>query len=124
MTQKRKGSTTAPTVSSHGSNPEQGIKNMQSNSTERAQSATGRPDLFKMVMDMETPICDAENAISIMYRILHDNFSEPHTAATGSPNRWILSESDISDMFFVANLINKYIGHIKKNWNEALEAGR
>lgn len=33
MTEKRKGSTTAPTVSSHGSNPEQGIKNMQSNTT-------------------------------------------------------------------------------------------
>ncbi len=124
MPPKTKGPAEVAASLDHGSNPEQGIKNMQSNSTESAQSATGRQDLFKMVMDMETPICDAENAISIMHRILHDNFNEPHTAATGSPNRWILSESDISDMFFVANLINKYVGHIKKNWNEALEAGR
>lgn len=33
MTEKRKGSTTAPTVSSHGSTPDKGHKNMQSNNT-------------------------------------------------------------------------------------------
>lgn len=80
--------------------------------------------LFQRVMDMESAICDAENSISIMYRLLDDNFGKPHTSVTGDPNKWILTDHEVSDMFFVSNLLGKFIRQIKKDWNEALEAGR
>lgn len=74
--------------------------------------------------DLETPICDAENSISILQRLLDMNFSKPHTELTGSPERFHLSESQVSDMLFAANLVMTYVAHIKAQWDVALEAGR
>lgn len=76
------------------------------------------------VMDMETSICDARNSVSIMQRLLDENFTKPHTAATGDPNKYLLCDADISDTFFVSNLAMNYVRKIQAQWEKALEAGR
>ncbi|MFK4824684.1 hypothetical protein ACI0FM_07820 [Paenochrobactrum sp. BZR 588] len=117
MTQKTKGSAEAAT-----SKPSQ-IEipcskkefNMQTNTTRSQRD---------QVMGMEDPICDMESAVSIMNRLLQDNFTVLPTKVTGNPDYWHLTQRDVSDMFFAAALISTYSDQIKTHWQSACEAAQ
>lgn len=116
MTQKTKGSAEAATSKpSQTSNHSTGLKNMAVNTTRSQRD---------QVMDMEDPICDMESAVSIMSRLLQDNFTELPTKVTGNPDYWYLTQRDVSDMFFAAALISTYSDKIKTHWQSACEAAQ
>lgn len=117
MTQKTKGSAevAASTPSQNSNTQSNGMMNMAVNNT-RSQ--------LQQVMEMEEPICDMENAASIMNRLLQDNFTHLPTKVTGNPDYWYLTQRDVSDMFFAAALISTYSDQIKTHWQSACEAAQ
>ncbi|PWL18129.1 hypothetical protein DKP76_10445 [Falsochrobactrum shanghaiense] len=78
----------------------------------------------EQVMDMESPVLDLQSAVSIMNRMLTDNFTHVPTQVTGRPDYWYLGKQDIEDMFFIMNEVRERSSRIKDQWLSALEAGR
>lgn len=124
MTQKAKGPATAPTVPSHGSNPTTGMKNMDSNNTQSAQGATGRRSVRELMMDIENPLSDARNMVSLLHRQLDEHFGKPSSYDPDKPYLWCLMDGDVDDMIFTANMLSKFIRETYGLWQSALEADR
>ncbi len=124
MTQKAKGPAEAATSPSHGSNPAKGFKNMDSNTTQSARGATAHRSAKELMMDIENPLSDARNMVSLLHRQLDDHFGKPSTFDPDKPYLWYLSDSDIDDMVFTANMLSKFIRETYGLWRSALEAER
>ena len=78
----------------------------------------------QQVMDMESPVLDLQSAVSIMSRMLTDNFTHVPTQVTGNPDYWYLGKQDIEDMFFIMNQVRERSSRVKDQWQSALEAAR
>lgn len=76
------------------------------------------------LLDLETPICDAENAISILMNILHSRFDQDHAEVTGEENHWYLSDNEISDFMYIGHQAKRHIHQIKEGFNAAIEQRR
>lgn len=76
------------------------------------------------LLALENPICDAENAISILMNILHSRFDHDHAEVTGDTNHWYLSENEISDFIYIGHQAKRHINEIKEGFNTAIEQRR
>lgn len=76
------------------------------------------------LLDLENPICDAENAISILMNILHSRFDQDHAEVTGDKSHWYLSDDEISDFMYIGHQAKRHIRQIKEGFNEAIEQRR
>ncbi|MFI3904308.1 hypothetical protein [Ochrobactrum sp. S1502_03] len=73
------------------------------------------------VMDLESPIRDAKNAVSLMNLQLDKHFTRSHEALTKHTDYWYLSADDIDDLIFTARLLSQLVGKTIKDWEGALE---
>ncbi|QNQ40600.1 hypothetical protein [Brucella intermedia] len=124
MTKQTKGPAEAATSPSHGSNPAKGLTNMDSNNTQSAQGATGHRSAKELMMDIENPLSDARNMISLMHRQLDEHFNRITAFDPDRPHLYYLSNNDVDDMIFTANMLSKFIRETYGLWQSALEADR
>lgn len=122
-TQKAKGPVEAPTnLPSQNSNTQtNGMMNMHSNNMESCPPATER-SFRSLMMELESPIRDAKNAVSLLHLQLDQHFTRDHSALTKNSDYWYLSKDDVDDLVFTANLISGLVRKTISQWEKAVEA--
>lgn len=76
---------------------------------------------MKGLLEIETPICNAECMASILLDIISDHFASNPERVTGHPNKYHLNDQDVSNLMYSIHHLSELIRETKNAFYRAVE---